>query len=72
VDLEGKDPHTFLDAEREVFLFEHDVDLEKIPGTPHNEQMIKNFRSRGGRICQRMRVRGILTSVRWRISRLVA
>jgi hypothetical protein len=44
---EGKDPHTFLDAEREVFLFEHDVDLEKIPGTPHNEQMIKNFRSRG-------------------------
>ena len=44
---EGKDPNTYLDAEREVFLFEHDVDLEKIPGTPHNEQMIRNFRSRG-------------------------
>jgi hypothetical protein len=44
---EGKDPFTFLDAEREVFLFEHDVDLEKVPGTPHNEQMIKNFRSKG-------------------------
>jgi hypothetical protein len=44
---EGKDPNSFLDAENEVFKFEHDIDLEKIPGTPHNEQMIKNFRSRG-------------------------
>ena len=44
---EGKDPNTFLDAEQEVFLFEHDVDLAKVPGTPHNEQMIKNFRARG-------------------------
>jgi hypothetical protein len=44
---EGKDPFTYLDAEREVFLFEHDVDLAKVPGTPHNEQLIKEFRSRG-------------------------
>ena len=44
---EGKDPNTYLDAEREVFLFEHDVDLAKVPGTPHNEQMIKNFRAKG-------------------------
>jgi hypothetical protein len=44
---EGKDPNTDLDAEKEVFQFEHDIDLAKIPGTPQNEQMIKNFRSRG-------------------------
>ncbi|KAL3801473.1 hypothetical protein HJC23_000911 [Cyclotella cryptica] len=44
---EGKDPNTDLDAEREVFQFEHDIDLAKVPGTPQNEQMIRNFRSRG-------------------------
>lgn len=44
---EGQDPSTDLDAERKVWLFEHDIDLEKIPGTPQNEQMIKNFQSRG-------------------------
>ncbi|KAL7540719.1 hypothetical protein ACHAXR_010331 [Thalassiosira sp. AJA248-18] len=43
----GQDPHTELDAERQVFLLEHDVDLELVSGTPHNEQMIKNFQSRG-------------------------
>lgn len=44
---EGQDPSTDLDAERKVWLFEHDIDLDKIPGTPQNEQMIKNFQSRG-------------------------
>jgi len=44
---EGQDPSTDLDAERKVWLFEHDIDLEKVPGTPHNERMIKNFQSRG-------------------------
>lgn len=43
----GQDPHTDLDAERAVFLLEHDVDLEKVSGTPQNEAMIKNFQSRG-------------------------
>ena len=43
----GRDPHTDLNAERQVFLLEHDVDLEKISGTPHNEEMIKNFQRRG-------------------------
>ncbi len=43
----GQDPHTDLDAERQVFLLEHDVDLDKISGTPQNERMIKNFQKRG-------------------------
>lgn len=43
----GQDPHTDLDAERQAFLLEHNVDLEKISGTPQNERMIKNFRKRG-------------------------
>ena len=43
---EGKDYHTDLDAERQVYLLEHDIDLEKISGTPQNELMIKNFQSR--------------------------
>eukprot|EP00579_Thalassiosira_antarctica_P005119 CAMPEP_0201884950 /NCGR_PEP_ID=MMETSP0902-20130614/17641_1 /ASSEMBLY_ACC=CAM_ASM_000551 /TAXON_ID=420261 /ORGANISM="Thalassiosira antarctica, Strain CCMP982" /LENGTH=919 /DNA_ID=CAMNT_0048413971 /DNA_START=32 /DNA_END=2791 /DNA_ORIENTATION=- len=43
----GQDPHTDLDAEHAVFLLEHDIDLEKIPGTPQNERMIKNFQKRG-------------------------
>jgi hypothetical protein len=47
---EGQDPFTDLDAERKVWLFEHDIDLEKIPGTPQNERMIKNFQSRGKNI----------------------
>ena len=47
---EGQDPFTDLDAERKVWLFEHDLDLEKVPGTPHNEQMIKKFQSRGKNI----------------------
>lgn len=47
---EGQDPSTDLDAERKVWLFEHDIDLEKVPGTPHNERMIKNFQSRGKNI----------------------
>jgi len=44
---EGMDPHTDVDAERQVWLLEHDVDLEKISGTPQNERMIKNFQKRG-------------------------
>lgn len=47
---QGQDPSTDLDAERTVWLFEHDIDLEKVPGTPHNERMIKNFQSRGKNI----------------------
>ena len=47
---EGKDPNTDLDAEKEVFQFEHGIDLEKISGTPQNEQMIKNFQSKGKNI----------------------
>jgi len=47
---EGQDPLTDLDSERKVWLFEHDIDLEKIPGTPQNERMIKNFQSRGKNI----------------------
>ena len=43
----GMDPHTDLDAERRVYLLEHGVDLEKVSGTPHNENMIKNFQRRG-------------------------
>jgi hypothetical protein len=43
----GQDPHTDIDAERQVFLLEHNVDLEKISGTPQNERMIKNFQKRG-------------------------
>mmetsp|Transcript_23271 Transcript_23271/g.41976 ORF Transcript_23271/g.41976 Transcript_23271/m.41976 type:complete len:941 (+) Transcript_23271:172-2994(+) len=46
---QGRDPFTDLGAERDVFLLEHDVDLEKVPGTPQNENMIKNFQSRGRR-----------------------
>ena len=43
----GMDPHADLDAERQVYLLEHGVDLEKVSGTPHNENMIKNFQRRG-------------------------
>ncbi|KAL7552480.1 hypothetical protein ACHAWF_015729 [Thalassiosira exigua] len=39
----GQDPFTELDAHRQWFLLEHDVDLEKISGTPQNELMTKNF-----------------------------
>jgi hypothetical protein len=42
----GMDPNTDLDAERQVFLLEYGIDLEKISGTPHNEKMIKNFQKR--------------------------
>ncbi|KAL9182397.1 hypothetical protein ACHAXT_013049 [Thalassiosira profunda] len=45
----GQDPHTDLDAERQVFLLEHDVDLEKIAGTPQNELMTKNFLKNRGK-----------------------
>ncbi len=45
----GQDPHTDIDAERQVFLLEHNVDLEKISGTPQNERMIKNFQKRRGK-----------------------
>jgi len=43
---EGQDPHTDLDAERQVWLLEHNLDLEKVSGTPQNEQMIKTKLSR--------------------------
>jgi len=43
---EGQDPHTELDAERQVWLLEHNLDLEKVSGTPQNEQMIKTKLSR--------------------------
>ena len=43
---EGQDPYTELDAERQVWLLEHDLDLEKVSGTPQNEQMIKTKLSR--------------------------
>jgi len=43
----GQDPYSEVDAERQVFLLEHDIDLDKISGTPQNEQMIKNFQKRG-------------------------
>jgi hypothetical protein len=46
---EGMDPNTDLDAERQVYLLEHGIDLEKVSGTPHNERMIKNFQRRGKR-----------------------
>ena len=49
---EGKDYHTDLDAERQVYLLEHDIDLEKISGTPQNELMIKNFQSRNKKSAQ--------------------
>jgi len=45
----GMDPHTHLDAERKVFLLEHDVDLGTVPGTPQNEEMIKSFQKRARR-----------------------
>ena len=38
---EGQDPYCDLDAERQVWLLEHNLDLEKVSGTPQNEQMIK-------------------------------
>ena len=44
---EGRDPNTDIDAENEVWILEHGIDLTKVPGTPHNEQMVKNFQSRG-------------------------
>ena len=44
----GQDPYSETDAERQVFLLEHDVDLELIAGTPQNELRNKNFlQSRG-------------------------
>lgn len=45
----GMDPYTDLDAERQVFLLEYGIDLEKISGTPHNEKMIRNFQKRRGK-----------------------
>ena len=44
---EGKDPNIDIDAENEVWKLEYGIDLEKVPGTPQNEQMIKNFQSKG-------------------------
>ena len=43
----GQDTHTDLDAERQVWLLEHDLDLGKVSGTPQNEQMIKRAMKRG-------------------------
>lgn len=43
----GQDPNTEIDGERQVFLLEHDINLDKISGTPQNEEMIKNFQKRG-------------------------
>jgi len=42
----GQDPHTELDAERAVFLLEHDVDLVEVAGTPQNERRNKEFLKR--------------------------
>ncbi len=44
---EGKDPNTDMEGENEVWKFEHGVDLAKVPGTRQNEQMIREFQSRG-------------------------
>jgi hypothetical protein len=52
----GMDPNTDLDAERQVFLAEYGIDLEKISGTPHNEKMIKNFQKRRGKIAENYQV----------------
>jgi len=43
----GKDPHTDVDAQREVFLLEKGIDLEKVRGTDQNIRMVENFRKRG-------------------------
>ena len=43
---EGQDPYNDLDAERQVWLLEHNLDLEKVSGTPQNEQMIRTKLSR--------------------------
>mmetsp|Transcript_13366 Transcript_13366/g.28486 ORF Transcript_13366/g.28486 Transcript_13366/m.28486 type:complete len:561 (+) Transcript_13366:159-1841(+) len=44
---EGKDPNTDMEGENEVWKFEHGVDLAKVAGTRQNEQMIREFQSRG-------------------------
>ena len=45
----GMDPIADMDAERQVFLLEHGVDLEKISGTPQNEAMAKAFMKNRGK-----------------------
>ena len=45
----GQDPMTDIDAEREVFLLEHGVDLVKISGTPQNEAMARAFMKNRGK-----------------------
>ena len=61
----GMDPHTDIDTERQVYLLEHGIDLERISGTPQNERMIKNFHTSLGARWPTSRHAG---SIRWSTS----